>query len=882
MPGAEFVRVDLHVHTLSDEAGATQRPLSEFIAAAVAADIRILAVTDHNRVDKVRDALEAAEGTDLLVLPGIEVTTHEGHLLALFDPGALSSLDEFATNGVLQFEEDPRDGSRRSRRSILELVHEIDTRGGLAIPAHIDAKDGLVERLNSTALASLLSTPCLAGLEFTRVEALQEWFTAQDTDPARSAALTARLAVPDLRDRGLARIMSSDAHSPDKVGLDRSDRLLTRLRLDDLNFTAVRNALVFGPRARCKAEQTLPPSYPRLLRARFTGGFLDGVALDFSANLTCFIGGRGSGKSTALLAARAALGASLDASEDDPDDPDRMPDSTEVDFIDDVGTTRTAVRTRGNAPHEKDSDAPIGLTLQGLAQDESGRLARGYRADPEAILRFLDQFVDFRDEAATEQAVLAALLENGTDVRRTEVTAKALSAAQNVVRQLEANFKAAQSSRLEDVAKWARWLASEGPLLRNLQEQLAAVQQVRQPPKVDLDRLAASAGVDLADPRARKFTEGAAGALREELSALESEYGAAGLAWKERVAAAAASALATVARWQDEHSQLQRRLDDKRKELAGQGLSVELGAVARMARDLERRRSELTALQERHAQHQVAQVARTKLLDDLHAAREARFERRKAALRRVVQAANNSADGLRIHLTHGRAAIRRDWEAWLGANFRFRTPRVERVAKTVTPRAMAGFILRDGAGLSEITGRDGEAFFDAPLVEQVIPEVKNWGTIFHLETMCLEDRVQIEVQEPGSSLNRRFAHLSAGQQRSVLLSIILCAERNDPLVLDQPEDHLDAPYIATALVGHLEAAKERRQVIVATHSPNLTVLGDAELVIPMYADAGHGAPKDAGAVDRPETRDRVCELLEGGVDAFRRRAQRYGLHISRG
>lgn len=108
---------------------------------------------------------------------------------------------------------------------------------------------------------------------------------------------------------------------------------------------------------------------------------------------------------------------------------------------------------------------------------------------------------------------------------------------------------------------------------------------------------------------------------------------------------------------------------------------------------------------------------------------------------------------------------------------------------------------------------------------------------------------------------------------------MLCAEGDAPLVLDQPEDHLDAPYISGALVGHLEAAKERRQVIIATHSPNLTVLGDAELVIPMYADAGHGAPRDVGAVDRLETRDRVCELLEGGADAFKRRGQRYGFRI---
>jgi predicted ATP-dependent endonuclease of OLD family len=98
--------------------------------------------------------------------------------------------------------------------------------------------------------------------------------------------------------------------------------------------------------------------------------------------------------------------------------------------------------------------------------------------------------------------------------------------------------------------------------------------------------------------------------------------------------------------------------------------------------------------------------------------------------------------------------------------------------------------------------------------------------------------------------------------------------------LDQPEDHLDAPYIAGALVGHLETAKERRQVILATHSANVTVLGDAELVVPLYANAGRGSARDPGSVDRAETRDRVCELLEGGIEPFKKRAQRYGLRLS--
>jgi hypothetical protein len=104
----------------------------------------------------------------------------------------------------------------------------------------------------------------------------------------------------------------------------------------------------------------------------------------------------------------------------------------------------------------------------------------------------------------------------------------------------------------------------------------------------------------------------------------------------------------------------------------------------------------------------------------------------------------------------------------------------------------------------------------------------------------------------------------------------LSADRDEPLIVNQPEDHLDAQYVASSIVSQLEAAKERRQVVIATHSANLAVLGDAEVVIPMFAAGGRGAPEEPRAVDRPDTRERVCQLLEGGREAYRRHGERYG------
>jgi ABC-type cobalamin/Fe3+-siderophores transport system ATPase subunit len=878
MAGASFVRADLHVHSRSDVPDEAPHEPADYLTEAVQRGVKVLGITDHNAIDRVADFMVEAAQHDLLVLPGIEITTHQGHLLALFSPGELDALANFAAPANLRLSEDPLDKSVRSDRSLLDLVGDIHREGGLAIPAHVDAKDGIGERLARTELVQLLSYEGLAGLEFATKEALESWFSDDDENEDRREAWLARRKDPELRARGLARVMSSDAHSPDKVGQDRTARTITRLRLDDPTFTAVRNALVFNPKARCKPEVLLPVNYPRVLSATYEGGFLDGVTIDFSSNLTCLIGGRGSGKSTALLALRAALGARIGVDDDDPDEPGRMPERTTVKFVDRLGSERTVVRVRGNAPEEVGTGVEVDLLLADLGQDESGRLARGYEDEPEALLGFLDKFVDLEAELEREEELLAQLAENSNEVTATALRPDQIQKLDAERKGLEASLAAAQKGRIDEIAQWATLLASQKPFLDRL---LGILSEATKAPgataRIDVDAIAAETGVRLDDQLAKQFLEGDDG-LRAKLKQLETEIAAARTDLTDRLSSASEDVHLTLQAWKVRHDELQQRLGAKQKELEALGLKVEAGEALRIANRLNTVRVELIRLRDLEQRHRVARATRDTLLTQLMANRDAIFEKRKASLRRVVDDANAMSDGLRIHVHFEQASLRDVWRRWLTQAFGFRSPRVERLAARLSPQNLAELIVKGRDALAQLRV-DGEQFFDDQVLNERFKTIAQWSTVFELETMLLEELPRIEVQEPGSPTRRDFSQLSAGQQRSVLLSLMLCATRSEPLVLDQPEDHLDAEYIAHAVVRHLDAAKERRQVILATHSANLTVLGDAELVIPLYAEDQHGRPRDPGAVDRLATRDRVCDLLEGGAEAYRRRGLRYGFRI---
>lgn len=818
--------------------------------------------------------MAAAACKPLTLIPGIEISTRDGHLLALFDPADIDSLESFATTEQLKLKTISAT-ERRSERSVLDLVEEIDSRGGLAILAHVDAPRSVCENLRQNELADLLAGPGLAGVEFTKPESLATWFTDGDDDTDRAEAWRRRQANPRLKDRGLARLMSTDAHSPEVVGREGASRILTRLRLDEPNFAALRNAIKLNPKARCKAEAILPAAYPRILRVEFEGGFLDGVSLDFTGNLNCLIGGRGSGKSTALLSIRAALGADV-SSEDDIDDAERMPERTTVTYIDNAGSERTAIRERGGGPVDKDG-SPIRLRMADLGQDESGRLARGYKDEPLALLAFLDDFIDRHDFDETEEDLVSKLAENQAEISGTLGFEVQIERFETEKARLEGSLKAAQEGNIEEIARWARMLASQKPLLAKIEARLAEVLRAPGPDAVaDLDALAAEFDVDLSQKPAEQFVEGEQG-LRAQLGDFEAKRATIQGRATSETSAAAEGVQKALARWKAEHEQLEDRLRAKRTELEEKGLKIQAGAVLKIANRLNEVRKLLADLRVKKTNHERARKKRAELLDQLHNNRDALFEARKATMKRIAVAANEFSDDLVIHVSYERCGIADTWAQWLSSKFGFKKPRVTRIAELINPRGFAEQMLDTPDQLLTLLD-EGDPVFTSEAVDAV----RSWSAAFELEVMLRPDRPRIKVQRPGSDERKDFDQLSAGQQRSVLLSLLLCAERSEPLVLDQPEDHLDGQYIAGAVVRHLEAAKERRQVVIATHSPNLVVLGDAELVIPLRVSDNHGEPYAVGAVDRQETTEEVCALLEGGEQAYKRRGERYGFRFEEG
>lgn len=140
----------------------------------------------------------------------------------------------------------------------------------------------------------------------------------------------------------------------------------------------------------------------------------------------------------------------------------------------------------------------------------------------------------------------------------------------------------------------------------------------------------------------------------------------------------------------------------------------------------------------------------------------------------------------------------------------------------------------------------------------------------------------LEYLNPRYSLTyagQEIGQLSPGERGLLLLVFYLLVDKDDiPIVIDQPEENLDNQTIYRVLVKCIKRAKERRQVIMVTHNPNLAVVCDAEQIV--YASCDKAASKfeyEAGAIELPELRSRVVQILEGTEPAFKNRQSKYRL-----
>ncbi|MFP6097072.1 TrlF family AAA-like ATPase [Helicobacter pylori] len=121
---------------------------------------------------------------------------------------------------------------------------------------------------------------------------------------------------------------------------------------------------------------------------------------------------------------------------------------------------------------------------------------------------------------------------------------------------------------------------------------------------------------------------------------------------------------------------------------------------------------------------------------------------------------------------------------------------------------------------------------------------------------------------------RALNETSFGQKCTAVL-VVLLSLGNNPIIIDEPEAHLDSALIANYLVVLIKKQKQKRQIIFATHNANFVLNADAELIIQLKNE-NNKIVAQSFMIESDAYKEDLLKL-EGGEKAFKDRERKYGI-----
>ena len=908
VPGARWFKADLHIHTIDDHAGRRAKlppgisgPIDSpqtieayarhFLKGAIAAGVGVLGVTPHSaRVGTGPDASAVwaiveqwNTGSDddgtlfrekiYAVFPGFEPSLSDGrgglHLAFLFDPeiGRDNYLRAFelVMRGVSPWSGNQLQMSGNNSSSAFEEIREFHAKtctrdrhgmfewSYIVLAPHIDNEKGLLGAQKAQVL-DRFGHEELAGLE------LGDNKLPDDTLVQR----------PGLQNR-MAEHHQAFYHSTDAYSVDEIGNRYTWVKLASPRIEALRQAFIASDsRLRIAYERAsdgnlveragspdVTVSQRRWLKSvTVTGGASfftpkgdrkSGAEIRLSPDLTCVIGGSMTGKSTLLDGLRVYVGALA---------PEDAVLARDVEgrgrdrFL--AGSPEVTLDCPGQDP-----TAPLQeqWPAQFYTQNELQQLAQASGSVEEIIARLVAQGgneIEDRESSLTDlDRELRTYAQRLTQLEgRVAEVEQALDRSQAAATELVA-FSDAGVDRLNyintELRRWQDAEAAIGELVGQVSQVSESFNRV-EIPDISGELATALRESDLRQRYAqtqihRTQIDTSLGLVTSETESLN-------------------SIVQAITQRLMEHERLVRAEVDR--ELAARGLEGtrinELQALNRQASLIGSYRSTLEAARTEFAS---AQLSFEALLEE----RQQLVESQRDAFDRVAERIRSAFRGRYLvrRVDHGlsdrldrfiRDLGQRGVTRWWNDLQEYQRPSPQRLLE----------LFRTGE-LYEVGM--------STAVQTTFGETLSRSNQRELATIRCRDLYLLELLLDDGSY-RPLDDLSGGRRVSLLLSLLLETYDDRPLVIDQPEDQLDNRFLFDDILPALKRLKGRRQVILATHNPNIVVNGDADLIIQLEATADRGNVAVTGAIEEPTVRDAIVGTVDGGNEAFRLRRLKYG------
>jgi hypothetical protein len=492
---------------------------------------------------------------------------------------------------------------------------------------------------------------------------------------------------------------------------------------------------------------------------------------------------------------------------------------------------------------------------------------------PALLQEFLDRHIAIKDLTDRERELLEELSQNSVQLIPLAAAAAQLPSKKAALKDLDVKLAVAETGKIKEIAAFQITLAAEkavastlARLAKEYSNGLSLANIVR-----DYDTIVATAGKLTNDAESLKHLQDARAVITSANEFLRAEQ----VAINTRLKEFSKEMDAALQGLNKRHSEFDQQINDRMVDLRKKGLSGSLDELNRLIRQRTTLATDVTKIEAEAPQLNELETKHRGLLKELGELQDKIMERRKGQLAGINKNLGTTIKDYSVNLYYDSRGICDEFknlvlEVMHGTYLQEDT--VDTLCSAVTPQQLAELARKNL--FDEITKASGIA---QNWSAQIVQRFQALTELHKLETTWKPPSPVIKVLTKGAQPKQiPVNQLSDGQKHTILLTIAMLAESNLPLIIDQPEDDLDNAFVFSSVVSNLRSIKERRQVLLVTHSANIAVLGDSELLFPMKRSGDNGAVFERGSVDRQETKKAAQDILEGGELAFRRRKEIYG------
>ncbi|AKB30589.1 hypothetical protein MSSIT_3870 [Methanosarcina siciliae T4/M] len=870
--GAQYLKADFHLHTKSDKEFKTdiideQEFVEKYIHELKKKDIKLGAITNHNKFNREEFNLlrEAAIKEDIFLLPGIELSMKDGkrglHALIIFSPEDCentepnsSKIDVFLS---IAFRAKPRfDSEGDPERCELDLDETIENLQELKcryfiVLAHVDNNCGFFQELRGGRIMDYLKKgyfrnqilACQDAKENTKNTFLNNWVK----NVAKDVGKAEKNYIP-------AFISASDPKKLDQVG-----NKYTYLKIGDYSFDAIRFSLVNHEiRVKDKTPEFNHPCITRLFIE--TGKLMSNIDIQLNSDMTNLIGIRGSGKSAFIEAIRYAL--EIDAKEDSEYKENllkhaigpggkitlEVQNSTQKYRIERIVNERPKVYRDEEYKPDLLPSSIFRVVYYGQKDIQKQSMERGTQ------IELIDQFIGEELRAIKEK-----IHEKETEIK------KILKNSGELNEQIskEENYKT-QKAALEDKIntfekmKIAEKLKKEANFRRDevIFNQISSSLENSKKHILEFKNKITNefSFINSMDSEENpKLFESVKNSVEELKTTWLKEI--------QNIEKAEEFSSVKIKQLKNEFTKEKNKVED---EIAKIKREIDITEVSpddfgEHIQEIEEIKLKLSKIGKQ--KEEIIRVEKQKkiLYSDLQ-----NLWHKEWSIREQKKEEINSSQEL-VHIEIKYKQSKQSYDDFMISFFkgtRFKAEKLQKLTQIFTDNIELFYSLDDRERFHHVGFTDNEW-------------TKFKERIFENEVdFCLfrvPDLIEIKYKE------KSIQHLSLGQRASALLMLLL-AQENIPVIMDQPEDDLDNQTVYEGLIKKIIELKGQRQIIFATHNPNIPVLGDCEKIV-VFKNESDKAETEYGSIDRMQIQKKIVNIMEGGEEAFTRRKNIYNQWI---